>query len=772
MTSLPYTYRDVNGVSIAYTDAGEGQPILFIHGFASSSFTWKKLIASMPRGFRFITIDLKGFGYSEKLCDDLLSPFDQSVLVSEFITQLRLDNFILVGHSLGGAISILSLFNERISSKVRKLVLVDSAGSFQKLPDFINDLAATPLESTLVKMAQEEFLVSTVLQQSFFNVEKIDPEAVSEYSHILRQDKAKECLLAAARQIAIPRTKSFQEKLGEITIPTLIVWGREDAMIGLAEAHTLMADLRKAELKVIANCGHSPQEETPAEAAKLITEFISPPSRTPPAKPQDARTDDAGKSATRPALLGKQSRTEQLRKVKMRRLIDRWSVGTILMILFIKFLQLLKRIGFKAKMNGWRKVTGIFLRREHSKFILACFRLNYLGTRGRPEGMEEAKAILTERLADFLRRSPACHWTLEWGFFISKREKLQFTDVVEAVFGADGMLLKLKPYFDTSCENLTPLGTHVVERALDQLLEAYNATRHLHHHKRAWVIYKKLLRWARATKDLPPQEHMLLQHLVERLANSTFIQFEALPNDPALLSQSRMAAPYMRHCSSPGLGLLNIVCRFTADYLESDVWFQYHHVPVDGLPMQEMLQELKKEWGEAGKVTYPPLPHKDAELQFFAYGSNLFRARIFVSFERFLLLRKFLNEKYYAEMGGPATISGMLIWGVAQQSYFQERKFAFPVDTSLLSENATERNISVIFIRPKKFRDNVDPLQGFLRYQREFNQRVSATRLGQSESYELLELYALMHPMFYQFARYLMPKTMGEFVGTAGLSIL
>ena len=780
MSSLAYQYTKVNGIAIAYTDTGEGQPILFIHGFASSSFSWMKMIASMPGGFRFITIDLQGFGFSEKKCDDGLSPFDQSVIVTDFIKQMKLGNLILIGHSLGGAISILSLFNEETMSKVVRLVLVGSPGYFQKLPDFIDDLVSTPTESLLVKMVSEEFLVSMVLKQAFFNEEQIDEEAVREYSDILRQDKAKECLIAAAKQVAIANTKAFQEKLRGITIPVLVIWGREDRMIGLADAYALKSGMKNAELKILDNCGHFPQEEMPEATAEIIAEFIGKRQGADPGKSQapspkkraegdnDIRVEDRPRAAP----LGAPSHGEQPRKLKMRRLIDRWSLGVFFMIIVIKFLQFLKMIGFKAKVNGWRKVTGIFLRKEHSKFILASFRMDYLGKNRRPESIETAKAILIGRLADFLRRSPACHWTLDWGTFMTQRKRLLFTDIIEAEFSADGLLRALTPHIDTDSVNSSFMSDAFIKSVLAKLMDAYNETKDVNDHKRSWVIYKKLLRWIRKTKGVSVKEFHELKQVISRLTNSTFIQFETLPNDAVDLTKRRKTIPHMKNCSHPGLGLLNIVCRFTHDYAESDLWFQYHHVPVDGVPMQEMLRELKKEWGEVGGVTYPALPSKDGEPQLFAYGNNIFRAMNFISFERFLQLRKQLNDKYFVEMGGPATVSSMIIWGLAQWPYFHELKFVFPVDTSLTMDHSHERNLSVIFIRPKKFYDKANPLNGFLRYQREFNQRVFATRLGKSESHELLELYAIMHPFFYQVTRYLLPKTMGEFVGTAGVTVL
>jgi hypothetical protein len=188
--------------------------------------------------------------------------------------------------------------------------------------------------------------------------------------------------------------------------------------------------------------------------------------------------------------------------------------------------------------------------------------------------------------------------------------------------------------------------------------------------------------------------------------------------------------------------------------------------------MQEMLLKLKEEWGAVEPLKYPALDSPAAKPEIFYFGKRIFRARIYISFEKLMKLRKLLNKKYYAEMGGPTTVSSMIIWGLAQREYFRDRKFLFPVDTALMMEYPQERNISLIFIRPSGYFNSKEPLQGFFKYQREFNQRLLATRSGKSESYELLELYSMIHPLFYYFARYYMPRATGEFLGTAGLTIL
>ena len=256
-----YKYININGISIAYSDHGEGRTILFVHGFATFSYTWHKLCKYIPDEFRIVSLDLKGHGYSEKRCDNNLAPVDQAVILAEFIRKMNLRDFILIGHSIGGAIGLISMFNEDIRTRVHKLVVLDSTGVELKLPVFIADLTSASPGSYLVKYANEDLMAWLVLQQAFYDETQIDEELVTQYGDVLRQEFAKECIVASARQIADSRIRSFHEKLRDIDVPVLIVWGEQDAIADLDGAKHIQSFLKRSTLSIIPECGHSPQEE-------------------------------------------------------------------------------------------------------------------------------------------------------------------------------------------------------------------------------------------------------------------------------------------------------------------------------------------------------------------------------------------------------------------------------------------------------------------------------------------------------------------------------
>ena len=765
MDSDSYKYIDINGVSIAYTDSGKGQTILLVHGFASFSFTWQKMLSFFPENLRIVTIDLKGYGYSEKMCDEFLSPFDQSRILDDFIQKLDLKDFFLVGHSMGGAISLLGLFNPDIKARVKKLVLIDTAGLFQKIPDFIDDLTVMSPHNPFLRLTDENLMARMVLEETYFDKSKISDEVIKEYAGILRMGNAKECLIASAKQIAIANIRSFHKKMAAIKLPTLLVWGEEDNIIDLEDAFLFYHDLPGAKLKIIPQCGHSPQEEQPKKTAEIIGKFFRI-----KIKEKEISIPEETKEET--FLNPVNSSEEHSHKLKMRRLIDHWNPGTITLMAFIKCLQLLKKIGFKAEENGWRKATGIFLRKEHTKFILATFRLHYFNRTKLSPNIETSRKVLVKRLAKFLHKTPACHWTNEAGFFMSTRKKVFFTDIVEAEFADDGKMLKLIPHFDENRPAFAMLTPEIVKKALAQIIHQCNNTCHLRDPKRTRKIFKKISLWRKRQYKLSRSGQQELKLFIQRILNGTFIQFETLTDDPEAVLKERLATPKTKCRRHPGFGLLNIFCRFTNNLAEADLWFQYHHVPVDGMPMQEMLHELKKEWGSCGQIQYPALSSQAAEMELYDFGHDIYRARMYLCLDEFLNLRKKVNEKYYSEMGGPATVASMLLWGLAQHKELRKHKFLFPVDTSLLVDYPQDRSISLVIIRPGKFFDDTKIGKGFFEFQREFNRHLFATRLGKSETYELLELYALIHPLFYYFASKIMPKAMGELIGSAGLTVL
>jgi pimeloyl-ACP methyl ester carboxylesterase len=265
----------VDHINIAYREQGQGRPVLLVHGFASSSHTWLSLMELLPVGPRYIALDLKGYGRSGKPEDNKYSAYDQARILSEFINELGLDHPVLVGHSFGGIVSILTLLLDQIKKPAAGLILINTVAYFKNVPDFIKALRP-PLGNFLsLVFPAQRVLVRQVLGEVFYDPSKITEELINAYSENLRSSEAQKSLVASAAQFVAKDLKHPHIKFDQIRIPVLILSGADDRVIPIEESYSLKRDLPQAELKTIPMCGHSPQEECPEETAAFVSEFLA-----------------------------------------------------------------------------------------------------------------------------------------------------------------------------------------------------------------------------------------------------------------------------------------------------------------------------------------------------------------------------------------------------------------------------------------------------------------------------------------------------------------
>lgn len=722
--------------------AGE-ETLLFVSGFAAGADSWRVLLAALPAAWRALAVELD--------CGSGRAPAEQGRTLSAFIRAHGLRDFTLVAHSLGTPAAVEALGDPATAERCRRLIIIDGAGLSRELPEFAARLNEDGDRNPLRRQVGTDLKSYLLLSGLFCDAGRIDDAAVRYLSEFLRRrpDAARR-FAAAALNLQQSDADGFARQLAALRIPVLVIWGAADPMLPLATAWEFSRRLGDCPVETLPYCGHLPQLEFPVLTAELIANFV--------------RTEFP--TLDHPEAVAPAGR----RRIRLRRLVDHWTLSAALFILFLKGLQLLRRLGVKAEENGWRKATGIFMRNEYSKFILATFRLRFY-TGKPPQSYGQARQALAARLTAFLHRQPSFHWSAEPGFFSLGRRKTFFCDIVEAHYTPDGKLARLVPYFDDQRGNFDILSARQIDDALQEIIRNFNFLLRASGRHRVILMAERMRRWVKRYPGLKYAGRTALTLLVDRLMTATYLHCELLPAAPAEAQRLRLRTPNLKRYRHPGWGLLNIFCRFTADFSEADLWVQFHHVPVDGAPMQELLGKLKREWGEAGPLLYPANA-ENLRPEIIHCGDRLFRARFYADFEPMLKLRAFLNERYCGEAGGSVTIAGMLLWGLSRHAFFHERKMLLPVDSSILGDPTRERELSLAFIRPGKFDTPGDPLKGFLAFQRAFNRMISDIRLGRSESEEFLELCSMAHPVFYHLADWLVPHALREIVGTVGISIL
>ena len=260
-----------------YRVIGKGQKIvIFLHGFGASNRAWDDIIPYLESpNTCFIFIDLKGAGFSSKRRTAEYSMRSNACVVSSFIRDHNLRDYALVGHSFGGGVALLVTLEFLYSTSQRPsaLMLLDAAAYETRLPFFVDYLRVPLLSEILLAVTPSDLLARYTLKKLYFDKAKVTPEKVERYAFFMSIKGHNTALIETARQIT-PQDWRNVGLYESITIPTLVLWGRQDTVVSLEYGKKLSKDIPRANLEIIEESGHNIQEEQPRDVARLINGFL------------------------------------------------------------------------------------------------------------------------------------------------------------------------------------------------------------------------------------------------------------------------------------------------------------------------------------------------------------------------------------------------------------------------------------------------------------------------------------------------------------------
>lgn len=271
-------FMEVNGQLLHYKLYGEGEPVfLLLHGFASNTYTWHKVVPALAEQGRVIVYDRIGFGLSARpLTWEGANPYSRQAQIEQTIAlldALEVDSVILVGNSAGGTVAaeITLVYPERVQA----LVLVDAAiYSGGGAPSFVKPLLRTPQMRHLGPLVSRTFLAQggSLLDLAWHDPSLITAEDIAAYEKPLQVENWDKSLW----EFTLASDESnLVERLDELTLPVLVITGDDDRIVPTEESVRLAEALPQAELVVLPACGHVPQEECPIPFAKALNEFIA-----------------------------------------------------------------------------------------------------------------------------------------------------------------------------------------------------------------------------------------------------------------------------------------------------------------------------------------------------------------------------------------------------------------------------------------------------------------------------------------------------------------
>lgn len=266
----PFTarYLQADGTRIRYVDAGQGTPVIFIHGLGESLYAWRhNLGAVQAAGFRVVAFDQRGSGGSDKPAQGY-SNADLARLLVAVMDSLHIASAALVGHSMGGAIAAETAI--RSPDRVRGLVLIDAAGLGVRQPALLR-AARWPLVGALVVALRGRATVERLLRATYADARKVTAADVDQYYAPVAEPEYGLALRGVLWEF---RFDGLVGRLDSVAAPTLVLWGEQDRLVPIALGHLLAAQLPRSAFLSVSHAGHAVQEEAPDEVNRLIIKFL------------------------------------------------------------------------------------------------------------------------------------------------------------------------------------------------------------------------------------------------------------------------------------------------------------------------------------------------------------------------------------------------------------------------------------------------------------------------------------------------------------------
>ncbi len=274
-------FMPILGMKVHYRDEGiqsDSTPLILLHGMSSSLNTWDSVVIGLKDKKRVISLDLPGFGLTGPSPENAYNFDYYSKFIDSFTTRLKIKRFILVGNSMGGAIS----WNYALHNPqgLAKMVLVDAAGYPKKgeSGSLGFTIASTPVINNLLLYATPKFLVRKSLETVYYDQARVTDEQVERFHDVAIREGNRAAALLIFKGSFQGNSKRFLNsniaRIKEIKTPTLILWGDKDNLISVDNVAQFQRDIQGSQAEIYKNVGHVPMEEVPGKVAASIAGFV------------------------------------------------------------------------------------------------------------------------------------------------------------------------------------------------------------------------------------------------------------------------------------------------------------------------------------------------------------------------------------------------------------------------------------------------------------------------------------------------------------------
>jgi len=263
----------LDGMNVHYRDVGEGPAVLLLHGSNASLHTWQGWADILAADYRVISLDLPGHGLTGPHPKNQYKWQQVAQFINNFVDAISLEKFTIVGNSMGGAIAWHYALQQ--PEKVSALVLIDSRGiPPQESIPLILRAYSMPVINNLLTVMTPKWTVGLNIKDVYGDPDKVSDEMIDRYFDLTLRAGNRD---ATVQRMTHPNSYDSTEKLADLKLPTLIMWGEKDSWILPKYASHFKQYMPHAKMITYPELGHIPMEEAPQQTAKDLKAFLQSP---------------------------------------------------------------------------------------------------------------------------------------------------------------------------------------------------------------------------------------------------------------------------------------------------------------------------------------------------------------------------------------------------------------------------------------------------------------------------------------------------------------
>lgn len=253
----------IDANKIRYLEVGESSKnVVLVHGLGASAERWEYVIPYLSKKYHIVAPDLIGFGYSDKPSVDY-TPELFTKFLFDFLNSIGLRKVSLVGSSLGG--QIVAQFAGTQDKSIEKIVIVSPSG-------FMNHSTPTLDAYIMAALYPNQDAVRTAFQMMAAPNKQIDDRIVESFVQRMLLPNAKMAFMSTV--LGLRNSADMGKKLENISVPTLIIWGKHDSLIPIKYSKEFTSSIKNCKFVTMEECGHTPYVEEPEKFSKLVLDFL------------------------------------------------------------------------------------------------------------------------------------------------------------------------------------------------------------------------------------------------------------------------------------------------------------------------------------------------------------------------------------------------------------------------------------------------------------------------------------------------------------------